>query len=300
MSGLDSTTLTKLFEDKQKVIELEASSYKEMRDEWNDKVKQRSEERNGFNLQVQELISEVQIKKSIRDAANQKVKDLKNLRAEHSKTLKEKRVELKAVQEEISETKQSNKEGDNRGNRSPSRIRIEMDQLEQKFERGRLSMNERSFMKRMKELSQELKEAKKNKNAGGSHHELRAAVREAAKVQEEAHNKVEAAVEEAQHAHDIMSRISDEVDKLRDAANESHSGLIRAKREADNMHSRYIVSLKCMHSMSDLISGLRAKEDGSLKDSKDDQTTGVSDIMEQLMSGGTISTDDLLLIQRRG
>ena len=89
MSGLDSTTLTKLFEDKQKVIELEASSYKEMRDEWNDKVKQRSGERNGFNLQVQELISEVQIKKSIRDAANQKVKDLKNLRAEHSKTLKE-------------------------------------------------------------------------------------------------------------------------------------------------------------------------------------------------------------------
>ena len=48
MSGLDLTTLTKLFEDKQKVIEQEASGYKEMRDEWNDKVKQRS--RKGMDL----------------------------------------------------------------------------------------------------------------------------------------------------------------------------------------------------------------------------------------------------------
>ena len=174
-----------------------------------------------------------------------------------------------------------------------------MDQLEQKFERGRLSMNERAFMKRMKELSLELKEAKKNKSSSGSHHELRSEVKEAAKIQEESHNNVENAVDQAQQAHDIMSRISEEVDKLRDAANESHSGLIRAKREADVMHSKYIVALKCMHSMSDLISALHAKEEGSLDEKTNDQT-GVSDIMEQLMSGGTISTDDLMLIQRKG
>ena len=266
-----------------------------MRDEWNEKVKQRSEERNGYNLQVQELISEVQIKKSIRDKANQRVKELKDLRAEHSRILKEKRNALKAVLEEITENKQSKEK---RG-RSTSRIRVEMDQLEQKFERGRLSMNERAFMKRMKELSLELREAKKNKSSSGSHHELRSEVKEAAKIQEESHNNVENAVDQAQQAHDIMSRISEEVDKLRDAANESHSGLIRAKREADVMHSKYIVALKCMHSMSDLISALHAKEEGSLDEKTNDQT-GVSDIMEQLMSGGTISTDDLMLIQRKG
>ena len=51
--------------------------------------------------------------------------------------------------------------------------------------------------------------------------------------------------------------------------------------------------------MSDLTSALRAKEEGSLDDTTNDRT-GVSDIMEQLMSGGTISTDDLMLIQRKG
>ena len=97
-----------------------------------------------------------------------------------------------------------------------------------------------------------------------------------------------------------MSRISDEVDKLREAANKSHSGLVRAKREADKMHSRYIVSLKCMHSMSDLVYAMKAKESGRDIDSPDDHRPGVSDIMEQLMSGGTISTDDLMMIQRKG
>ena len=295
MGVLESGGLKNLFGDKPKVIEQEASFFKDMRDEWNEKVKQRSEERNGYNLQVQELISEVQIKKSIRDKANQRVKELKDLRAEHSKILKEKRNALKAVLEEITENKQSKEK---RG-RSASRIRVEMNQLEQKFERGRLSMNERAFMKRMKELSLELREAKKNKSSSGSHHELRSEVKDAAKIQEESHNNVENAVDQAQQAHDIMSRISEEVDKLRDAANESHSGLIRAKREADVMHSKYIVALKCMHSMSDLISALHAKEEGSLDEKTNDQT-GVSDIMEQLMSGGTISTDDLMLIQRKG
>ena len=97
-----------------------------------------------------------------------------------------------------------------------------------------------------------------------------------------------------------MSRISDEVDKLREAANQSHSGLVRAKREADKMHSRYIVALKCMHSMSDLVYAMKTKESGGEIEGSDEQRTGVSDIMEQLMSGGTISTDDLMMIQRKG
>ena len=154
-------------------------------------------------------------------------------------------------------------------------------------------------MKRMKELSLELEKQKRTNPHPALTMSCGLRVKEAAKIQEESHNNVENAVDQAQQAHDIMSRISEEVDKLRDAANESHSGLIRAKREADVMHSKYIVALKCMHSMSDLISALHAKEEGSLDEKTNDQT-GVSDIMEQLMSGGTISTDDLMLIQRKG
>ena len=175
-----------------------------------------------------------------------------------------------------------------------------MTQLEHKFERNMLNMKEKAFMKKMKELSSELKEAKKAKAQGGGLSELKDELWKADQLQDKAHMEVEEAVDSAQQAHDVMSRISDEVDKLREAANKSHSGLVRAKREADKMHSRYIVSLKCLHSMSDLIFAMKAKESGGEIESPDEQRTGVSDIMEQLMSGGTISTDDLMMIQRKG
>ena len=79
MGALTSNDLLELFGSKPDEIEEEASRFKEMRDQWNEKVKQRIAERNGFNLQVQELITEVQAKKAVRDEANQKVKDLKKV-----------------------------------------------------------------------------------------------------------------------------------------------------------------------------------------------------------------------------
>ena len=62
MSALTSSDLLDLFGSKPDEIEEEASRFKEMRDQWNEKVKQRIAERNGFNLQVQEFITEVQKK----------------------------------------------------------------------------------------------------------------------------------------------------------------------------------------------------------------------------------------------
>ena len=99
MSALTSSDLLDLFGSKPTEIEEEATRFKEMRDQWNEKVKQRIAERNGFNLQVQELITEVQNKKAIRDEANQKVKDLKMIRAERTEIAREKRAALKATKE---------------------------------------------------------------------------------------------------------------------------------------------------------------------------------------------------------
>ena len=299
MSALTSSDLLDLFGSKPTEIEEEASRFKEMRDQWNEKVKQRIAERNGFNLQVQELITEVQNKKAVRGVANQKVKDLKKVRAERTEIAREKRAALKATKEKMASSESENTEKGTK-KRPVSKIRAEMTQLEHKFERNMLNMKEKAFMKKMKELSSELKEAKKAKAQGGGLSELKDELWKADQLQDKAHMEVEEAVESAQQAHDVMSRISDEVDKLREAANKSHSGLVRAKREADKMHSRYIVSLKCLHSMSDLIFAMKAKESGGEIESPDEQRTGVSDIMEQLMSGGTISTDDLMMIQRKG
>ena len=171
-----------------------------------------------------------------------------------------------------------------------------MDALERKYERGGFTgASEKKFFREMKKLKQELTEAiERNKSSGGLG-ELKTKVREAERLQEDAHNRVERAVMEAQEAHDLMVELSDEVDRLRERANSAHSGLTKSKREADALHNLYIVSLRCIHSMQDLMKAMDAREGGEVDG---ESKTEVTDLMSRLMSGDTLSTDELMSLQR--
>ena len=118
----------------------------------------------------------------------------------------------------------------------------------------------------------------------------------AAKSQEEAHKLVEEAVTTAQESHDLMIELSEEVDRLRAKANSSQEGVIRSKREADLLHNKYVVSLRSIHSIQDLFKAMVAQE----KNLDDDTGSKleVTDLMSRLMSGDTLSTDELMALQR--
>ena len=88
-----------------------------------------------------------------------------------------------------------------------------------------------------------------------------------------------------------MMELSEEVDRLREIANNSQKEVTISKREADIMHSRYVVSLRCIHSMQDLLKEM------SIEDVEDEKV-GISDLMSRLMSGDTLSTDELMSLQR--
>ena len=171
-----------------------------------------------------------------------------------------------------------------------------MDALERKYERGGFTgASEKKFFREMKKLQQDLTEAiERNKSSGGLG-ELKTKVREAERLQEDAHNRVERAVMEAQEAHDLMVELSDEVDRLRERANSAHSGLTKSKREADALHNLYIVSLRCIHSMQDLMKAMDARAGGEVDG---ESKTEVTDLMSRLMAGDTLSTDELMSLQR--
>ena len=57
------------------------------------------------------------------------------------------------------------------------------------------------------------------------------------------------------------------------------------------MHSRYVVSLRCIHSMQDLLKEIPSEE-------VEEEKVEVSDLMSRLMSGDTLSTDELMSLQR--
>ena len=270
-----------------------SESNKEDRDHWNSEVRQHLDERNEVNRQVKELINEVQAQKSVRDEINSRVKELKDIRAEKSNHLKSVREELRS---KLAEQEENGEKSKRRRGPPPGKIRSDMERLEMSHMTGRFSGGERAFMRKMKELREALKEAEKERGSGGMR-SLKDAVRAAEASQEEAHKSVEISVRRAQEAHDLMVELSEEVDRLREKANSSHGELNKSKREADALHSQYIVSLRCIHSIDDMMKAMESRERKS-EGSEGEEKLEVTDLMSRLMSGDTLSTDELMALRR--
>jgi len=101
----------------------------------------------------------------------------------------------------------------------------------------------------------------------------------------------------AQEAHDLMVELSEEVDRLREQANTAHTSLTKSKREADSLHSKYIVSLRCIHSIQDMMKAMELRE--KKEEGYDGQEKlELTDLMSKLMSGDTLSTDELMALRR--
>ena len=270
-----------------------SESNKEDRDRWNSEVREHLDERNEVNRQVKELINEVQAQKSVRDEINSRVKELKDIRAEKSNLLKSVREELRSKLAEQAETGTKSKR--HRGP-PPGKIRSDMEKLEMSHMTGRFSGGERAFMRKMKEFREALKEAEKERGNGGMRG-LKDSVRAAESSQEEAHKSVEISVRRAQEAHDLMVELSEEVDRLREKANSAHGELNKSKREADALHSQYIVSLRCIHSIDDMMKAMESREKKS-GSGEGEEKLEVTDLMSRLMSGDTLSTDELMALRR--
>ena len=289
---MDFDEVREVLTPKSTSLDEKLSEFREDRDSWNAKVKKYLTERNEINRQVKELISEVQNQKVIRDEANSKVKELKIIRAERSTVLKQLRAELQ--EKKPAEERQKIEKKDKK--RNERTIQAEMNKLEMRFELGQFpGKKEKDFYRQMKKLNQERKEVKQQKKEN-VFAELESQIRRAAKSQEEAHRLVEDAVTTAQESHDLMIELSEEVDRLRAKANSSQEGVIRSKREADLLHNKYVVSLRSIHSIQDLFKAMNAQERNVEDD--DGSKLEVTDLMSRLMSGDTLSTEELMALQR--
>jgi len=285
--GLNHTNIAKVFEPKSEIVGEMLDDFKSKRDDLNVKVRVQLDKRNEINRQVKELITEVQKQKSIRNEANGDVSDLRSVRLEKTTELKELRVKLR-----------SSKPGDDdfrrpKNGRTAGKVRIEMDKMERRFETGQIGASkERDFFSKMKKMQSEYNDLKAAEEASNS--SVLKEVRAAEKSQQKAHDAVTSASEKSEEAHALMIELSDEVDKLRSMANSEHIRLTKTKSEADILHNKYIISLRCIHSMQDILKLSGSKQ----KQIEDGERVEVTDLMSKLMSGDTLSTEELMLLQR--
>jgi uncharacterized coiled-coil DUF342 family protein len=173
----------------------------------------------------------------------------------------------------------------------------EFSRLEREFERGEhTGKNEGKVMKRLKELNsliRKMKEDQAGKGATDSDNENLSLAR---KEHDDAHQAVQEAASAAQEAHDLMLQWDKEVNKQRERANSKHRELRNTKQEADKAHRFYIVSLRCLHSIQDMMRARRGAEAG--EGTRPTARVEVQDLMSKLMSGDTLTTEELMELQR--
>ena len=92
-----------------------------------------------------------------------------------------------------------------------------------------------------------------------------------------------------------MLQWNKEVDRQRELAEDAHRELRKSKKEADKAHHFYIVSLRWLHSIQDI---LRAMQGTSTGENQRAARGEVQDLMSKLMSGDTLSTEELMQLQR--
>jgi len=283
---LNQSNFSSVFETKTQSVSDKLADFKTRRDQLNVKVRGQLDKRNEINSQVKELISEVQKQKTLRNEANSKVAELRKIRLEKTNELKEIRTKLRSSVE-----KKETDSGNKRKGPNSHKIREQMNKLEWRHQTGQISpKKERDFFATMKRLQAELKMLKKEEEASSS--SILKEVKQAEKRQQKAHDAVTDASEKSEEAHSLMMELSNEVDRLRGLANSEHLGLTSTKGEADDLHNKYIISLRCIHSMQDIL-----KLSGTNKE-QESERVDVTDLMSRLMDGQTLSDEDMMLLQR--
>jgi len=284
---LNESNLDEIFEVKNEKVSDKLSEFKSLRDALNEKVRGQLDRRNEINRQVKELIFEVQKQKTLRNDANGKVADLRKIRLEKTNELKKLRMKLRNTADMKADKNKRNGKG-----KSSQKIREQMNKLEWRHQTGQIGpKKEKEFFATMKRLQNEFKLIKSEEDASTS--SILKEVKQAEKRQQKAHDAVTDASEKSEEAHSLMMELSNEVDRLRGLANNEHMTLTSTKNDADILHNKYIISLRCIHSMQDIL-----KLSGEKKQTPEDERVDVTDLMSRLMKGDTLSDEDMLLLQR--
>ena len=284
-------------EERRKLVDNKATQYRTTRDEWNEKTKSHTTVRNELNAEVRELIVQVREQREIREQMNEIVREKKSARSAASDAVKAAKLAFDSAKGPEAPAPREQQGGRKKWEKRPATIpslRKELYRLENEFEQGRhTGNNETKVMKRMKDISAQIKKLKNAEESNGDLKDSRAAVQEAMALQEIAHEEVQQAATAAQEAHELMLLWNSEVDRQRELAETAHRGLRTSKKEADKAHHFYIVSLRCLHSIQDMLRAMRGAGAGQ----KQSARVEVQDLMSKLMSGDTLSTEELMQLQ---
>lgn len=290
-----------LLEDRRKMANDRATAFREARDKWNEQSKIHKEQRTLKNDAVRELIDGLRKQREVRDSLNETARELRKQRDEWVAKIQEYKASMADL-----ETGGVIIEQIQKGHRTIERrwtiptIRREMQKKEMLFQQGKIGQGKKKegqYMREMKELSRMLKELNGQETDNAELKTLRVQMTEAMEAQEEAHQRYEEARGNANRAHEQYMEWGREVEAERELAEKAHRELRRTKKEADDAHHHYIVAIRCLHSSREILVAMDQERSGKVEATGSGRQE-MSDLMERLMAGETLSTEEFMSLQR--
>ena len=287
----DKKEMLKELNEKKTELKKQSEEYKTKRNELNAEASSLAAKRNELNKKTKDLINEAQDYKKLRDENNDKVQEYKTLRDEVNSKANE-------IFAQIDQIRNVN----NLGGPSIKDIRKEIDRLEFTQQTEVLTTSkERELVNRITEL-QKLYVAKKEQLE--SNQELKDLLNEAQTVRDEAseHHKVLSEyAQQAQEYHDKMITTFKEADKVRADSDAAHKEFVKFQESADEQHKLFISAQKEIRDIDKEIRKIKKGDvDGRKEAAKADARKDAEDIFDKFKSGGKLTTENLMALQRSG
>ena len=269
------------------------SEHRTRRDEWNSRPVENRTRRDQIGGKKREMFDEVQRQRVIRDKGNESVKSAKSTRDEGNSAVATAKERLQELQ------------GDEAGQKPKGPtihgLRRKLDEMERDYETGRFGggKKEKEAIDAMRELDRQIKKLASMQADDTDLGRALQARQEAVDEQEVAHQKVVEEVERAQTAHELMVELRNKINRLTELHEEAHQAFVGSKLHADSEHRRYIIAMRIVYGIRYFFEAKEARTAGR-EPTRVEARVEVQDLMSKLMSGETLSTEELMGIYRDG
>jgi uncharacterized coiled-coil DUF342 family protein len=279
-------------EKRRDKINSAAEEHRQKRDEYNQVSKKWADKRDELNAKVRGLVKGAAKFKEQRDEFNKQVKDEKVKRDEGNR-----RVALLSADVNKLKYEMSKKHGFNF-----ERMKRELRALEKRQETTVLNRNEeREIVESISKLTSEMRTQEAKLESDPT---IKTKLEELVKIKDETeahHKKVSEFADLAQKGHDEMAKLYDEADKLRAEADKAQDEFIKAKMLADDEHRKHVELIHQVRDYDKIVFAMKEKQKYA-KAGKDESDAKqlAEEIFKKFKSGETLSTEDILILQKSG
>jgi uncharacterized coiled-coil DUF342 family protein len=281
----------------------EVKAMRESRDRLNMDAHHNRRERDALNAVAKGWINERDLHNSKLRQNLDKANDMKHLREEHNKAVKEYKSEREKWNKVVSKLSiEINSFKKNLRSVPIFRLERQLRALEFRQMTSVLSVDEeRDLVKELSSIQDQIKKAEKELMANKKYKQLNEELVKSKQELSKYVKLVEESAEKAQGAHEEMMRLYEECDDFRAKGDDAQANFLKVKVRADEFHKKYVDAVNKIHDLDREISGMMHK-DKKTKIEEDEKTVKkeAEIIFEKFKKGEKLSTEDLMTLQKSG